>query len=190
MKKMILASASPRRKELLEKLEIPFEIKTGNVKETISTELPDEAVRELSLQKALNVAENEEEGTVIIGADTVVAFEKKILGKPKDAGDAVKMLKKLQGKTHQVYTGVTILIRERECWKPVTFSECTEVSFYPVSDEEIEAYVATGDPLDKAGSYGIQGKFGIYVSGIRGDYLNVVGLPVPRLLQELKKAGI
>lgn len=100
------------------------------------------------------------------------------------------MLEMLQGKTHQVYTGVTIALFREGRWQSHSFSECTDVTFYPVSREEIEAYVETGDPADKAGSYGIQGPFGIYVKEIRGDYHNVVGLPVSRLLYEGKKLGI
>ena len=190
MRKLILASASPRRKELLELLGAPFEIRTGNTEEKLTSDTPEEAVKELSLQKALAVAGEEEEETVIIGADTVVVFEGQILGKPKDEEDAESMLKMLSGKTHQVFTGVTLLQRVLGKWKQHTFAECTEVTFYPVSDEEIRAYVATKDPLDKAGSYGIQGPFGIYVREIRGNYSNVVGLPVSRILYEMKQAGI
>ena len=128
--------------------------------------------------------------SLIIGADTVVAFEGKILGKPSDEEDALDTLLKLQGKSHQVYTGVTLLVKEQGIWKPYTFSERTDVEFYPVSREELLEYIKTGEPMDKAGSYGIQGKFGIYVKGICGDYNNVVGLPVGRLVYELKKMKI
>ena len=131
-----------------------------------------------------------EEGTVILGADTIVSFDNKILGKPKNEEDAVNTLSMLQGNTHQVYTGVTVMERKDSKWETITFAECTDVSFYPVSEEEIRAYVATGEPMDKAGSYGIQGGFGAYVKGIRGDYTNVVGLPVGRLFYETKKHGI
>lgn len=190
MRKLILASASPRRKELLGLLGVPFEIRTGNTEEKLSSVMPEEAVRELSRQKAMAVAGEDEEGTVIIGADTVVSYEKRILGKPKDEKDAVSMLKMLQGNTHQVYTGVTLLWRRGGKWESHSFAECTEVTFYPVSDEEIRAYVATKDPLDKAGSYGIQGPFGVYVKELHGNYTNVVGLPISRILYEMKKAGI
>ena len=134
--------------------------------------------------------ENESEPCLVIGADTVVAFEGKILGKPSDEEDALDTLLKLQGKSHQVYTGVTLLVKEQGIWKPYTFSERTDVEFYPVSREELLEYIKTGEPMDKAGSYGIQGKFGIYVKGICGDYNNVVGLPVGRLVYELKKMKI
>lgn len=190
MSKIILASASPRRKELLERAGVIFEVIPGNGDEQITCTLPQEIVEELSLNKALAVAGNQEEGTLIIGADTIVVFENRILGKPKDEADAIQTLMKLQGNTHQVYTGVTVLERKGGKWKPYTFAECTDVTFYPVTEDEIRSYVHTGEPMDKAGSYGIQGLFGIYVRGIRGDYSSVVGLPVARLLYEMKKVGI
>lgn len=190
MRKIILASASPRRKELLEKAGVSFLVKPGDGEEKITCTEPEEVVKELSLQKAFFSAEDMEDGTVVIGADTIVSYDGKILGKPKDEADAFCMLKMLQGNTHQVYTGVTVLISKDGEWEPHTFAECTDVTFYPVSDEEIRAYIATGESEDKAGSYGIQGLFGIYVKGICGDYSNVVGLPVARLLYETKKLGI
>lgn len=190
--KIILASASPRRRELLEWAGVNFQVVTGNGEEHITETEPSRIVEELSAEKAFQVAEtiSEEEGTVVIGADTIVSFQGKILGKPSDKADSRKTLEMLQGNTHQVYTGVTIAFFREGRWQRRSFSECTDVTFYPVSEEEIEAYVATGDPADKAGSYGIQGPFGIYVKEIRGDYHNVVGLPVARLLYEGKKLGI
>lgn len=190
--KIILASASPRRRELLEWAGVNFQVVTGNGEENITETEPSRIVEELSAEKAFQVAEtiSEEEGTVVIGADTIVSFQGKILGKPSDKADSRKTLEMLQGKTHQVYTGVTIALFREGRWQSHSFSECTDVTFYPVSREEIEAYVETGDPADKAGSYGIQGPFGIYVKEIRGDYNNVVGLPVSRLLYEGKKLGI
>ena len=190
MKKIILASASPRRKELLENAGVTFVVQPGSGEEIITKANPDEIVEELSLMKAQFAAEEEEEGTLIIGSDTVVAFEGEILGKPADEEDAVRTLMKLQGKTHQVYTGVTVLERKNTTWIPYTFSECTDVEFYPVTEEEIREYVSTGEPVDKAGSYAIQGKFNVYVKAIRGDYSNVVGLPVARLLYEMKNRGL
>ena len=127
---------------------------------------------------------------MILGADTVVVFEGKILGKPKDEEDAVQTLKMLQGNTHQVYTGVTILENICGKWQKTSFAEKTDVTFYPVSEKEIRDYVKTKEPMDKAGSYGIQGLFGIYVKSISGEYSNVVGLPVGRLFYEAKKSGI
>lgn len=190
--KIILASASPRRRELLAWAGVDFQVITGSGEEHIRETEPSRIVEELSAEKAFQVAEtiSEEEGTVVIGADTIVSFQGKILGKPSDKADSRKTLEMLQGNTHQVYTGVTIAFFLEGRWQRRSFSECTDVTFYPVSEEEIEAYVETGDPADKAGSYGIQGPFGIYVKEIRGDYHNVVGLPVARLLYEGKKLGI
>ena len=190
MKKIILASASPRRKELLAKAGISFEIITGTGEEKTNSSDPEEMVKELSYGKAESVVENVVEDAVIIGADTIVFYDGCILGKPKDAEDAVETLLKLQGNTHQVYTGVTVLIKEGGNIRSLIFAECTDVTFYPVSENEIRAYVNSGEPMDKAGSYGIQGTFGVYVKGICGDYSNVVGLPVARLLYETKKQGI
>jgi septum formation protein len=190
MSKIILASASPRRKELLEKAGIAFEVRTAGGEEIITTTDPEEAVMELSRQKAQAVAGDEEEGTLIIGADTVVVYEGRILGKPADDADAIATLKALQGNSHQVYTGVTVLIREAKEWKPLSFADRTDVAVYPMTEKEIRDYVASGEASDKAGSYGIQGSFFVYVKGICGDYNNVVGLPVARLVYELKQAGI
>lgn len=193
MRKIILASASPRRSELLNKAGVTFTIVPSTGDEHITAESPEGAVQELAQEKAFSVAnalETAEEGTLVIGADTVVVFENKILGKPQNEADAKRTLAKLQGNTHQVYTGVSVLEYRAGKWLPHTFAECTDVTFYPVSEAEISAYVETKEPLDKAGSYGIQGLWGIYVKGINGDYNNVVGLPVARLLQEMKKLKI
>ena len=193
MSKIILASASPRRKELLAKSGISFTVIPAAGEEKRTSETPGEAVQQLARDKAEWVAQSLaecEEGTLVIGSDTIVVFENRILGKPKDRRDAAETLEKLQGNTHQVYTGVTVLERKAGKWVEHTFFESTDVTFYPVSREEIQDYIATGEPMDKAGSYGIQGLFGIYVKGICGDYNNVVGLPVARLFHEMKKSGI
>ena len=193
MKRIILASASPRRKELLAKAEISFTVIPAAGEEKRTSEDPGEAVQQLARDKAEWVAQSMsecEEGTLVIGSDTIVVFENRILGKPKDRRDAAETLEKLQGNTHQVYTGVSVLERKAGKWVEHTFFESTDVTFYPVSREEIQDYIATGEPMDKAGSYGIQGLFGIYVKGICGDYNNVVGLPVARLFHEMKKSGI
>ena len=193
MSKIILASASPRRKELLAKAGISFTVIPAAGEEKRTSETPGEAVQQLARDKAEWVAPSLaecEEGTLVIGSDTIVVFENRILGKPKDRRDAAETLEKLQGNTHQVYTGVTVLERKAGKWVEHTFFESTDVTFYPVSREEIQDYIATGEPMDKAGSYGIQGLFGIYVKGICGDYNNVVGLPVARLFHEMKKSGI
>ena len=193
MSKIILASASPRRKELLAKAEISFTVIPAAGEEKRTSEDPGEAVQQLARDKAEWVAQSMaecEEGTLVIGSDTIVVFENRILGKPKDRRDAAETLEKLQGNTHQVYTGVSVLERKAGKWVEHTFFESTDVTFYPVSREEIQDYIATGEPMDKAGSYGILGLFGIYVKGICGDYNNVVGLPVARLFHEMKKSGI
>lgn len=197
MIRYILASGSPRRKELLGQIGLQFEISVATGEEIITKEKPWEIVEELSRQKALEVAERyigQQRGDtdVIIGADTIVAFENgsktEIMGKPKDAADAKRMLKLIQNNTHQVYTGVTLVVlKENEEKKIITFHEKTEVNMYPMSDEQIDAYIATGECDDKAGAYAIQGRCGAYIKGISGDYNNVVGLPIGRLYQELIK---
>ena len=193
MEKIVLASGSPRRKELLARTGMKFSVVVSDGEEKTDLTDPAQAVEQLSQDKALAVAkmlEGQREVSLIIGADTVVAFKGEILGKPADEGDALQTLLKLQGKAHQVYTGVTLLVKEQGRWKPYTFSEKTDVEFYPVSQNELLDYIKSGEPMDKAGSYGIQGTFGIYVKGICGDYNNVVGLPVGRLVYELKKIEV
>lgn len=182
--KIVLASASPRRKELISLIADNVEIRPAECDET----LPDgigakEAVEYLSKIKndaAKSISAHDE---LIISADTVVAVSNEILGKPADKEDARRMIKLLSGRTHQVYTGVTISYKENA----VTFSEKTDVSFFDLTDDEIESYVSSSEPYDKAGAYGIQGKASLLVSGINGDYFNVVGLPVARLNRELSK---
>ena len=185
-KKIILASASPRRKELLSQIGVTFEIIKAEKEEHITSSIPTEVVKELSMQKAKEVAAKCD-GSIIIGADTIVAMEGQILGKPKDRADAMRMLRLLQGKKHQVITGVTVLLGST---KTLSFAEVTDVSLYPMTDAQIERYIATKEPMDKAGAYGIQGRFAAYVRGIEGDYNNVVGLPIGRLYQEVLSAGI
>lgn len=191
MKNVILASASPRRRELLHQVGIEPEIVPSHVEEVISSAEPDQAVMELSAQKAADVAAGfREKDVIVIGADTVVAVDGQILGKPKDREDAVRMLGMLQGRCHQVYTGVTMIFcggEKRERDGKITFAEKTDVHVYPMSRAQIEEYVSTGEPMDKAGAYGIQGRFAAHVKKISGDYNNVVGLPVGRVCQELVK---
>ena len=196
MRNIILASGSPRRKELLTQIGIPFEIVKAEGEEVITTAVPEEAVKELSRQKAREVA-TRTDGDVVIGADTVVAFEGEILGKPKGIEHARKMMRELQGKVHQVYTGVTIAVKAGNAKRVVTFCDCTDVEFYPMTEGEIEDYLAleregeTPVWSDKAGGYGIQTAFGTkFVKGIRGDYYNVMGLPASRVYHELKKLGV
>lgn len=190
MKQIILASASPRRKELLGLLERDFQIVPARKEEVLTTSDPGKAVRELSGQKAWEVAENAGLDTLVIGADTVVALDGEILGKPGDEKGACAMLRKLQGRTHSVFTGVTVIGTERDgrTWSH-TFAEETKVTISPMTETQIEDYVNHGESLDKAGSYAIQGVFGVYVERIEGDYNNVVGLPLSRLYRELCEAG-
>lgn len=183
---LILASASPRRKELLEKIGLPFTVQPAKGEERITQKSPAAVVMELSRQKAEEIATAQTGDCIIIGADTVVARGDKIMGKPKDAADAKQMLRSIADDCHQVYTGVT-LIRTGAHPQSVTFQEKTDVFLYPISDAELDAYIASGDPMDKAGAYGIQGDFAIYVKRIAGDYYNVVGLPIGRVYQELKR---
>lgn len=245
--RLVLASASPRRRELLAQIGAEFDILPARGEEHITTARPEQAVLELSRQKAEEVAgyfaipqmadgnsypaanarqkQNLEplqmeageepsgaafpegpmvgkegtegfrtvgtERTVILGADTVVAFQGQVLGKPKDKEDAARMLKMLSGNTHSVFTGVTaILLENQKTVKSLSFFEETKVAMYPMAEEEIKDYVATGEPMDKAGAYGIQGKCAIFIKKIMGDYNNVVGLPVAALYQKLAKSGI
>lgn len=182
---VILASGSPRRKELLAQAGFTFTICPAKGEEHTTNTLPCDIVCELSHQKALEIAQAQKDTCYVIGADTIVAFENRILGKPKDPADAVRMVSMLQGNTHQVYTGVTLIeVCENGTLREKTFYEETNVHVCPMNEDEITSYVATGEPLDKAGAYGIQGSFSIYVSGIEGDYFNVVGLPVSRLYHE------
>ncbi len=193
--KIYLASASPRRKELLKQVGISFRVVPSTVEEKITKEKPNEVVEELSYQKVVDVcgrlvAEGKED-FVVIGADTVVSAWGKILGKPADKTDAARMLKDLQGSSHQVYTGVTLAWKYKDM-SPMyaVFSECTDVTMYAMSDEEIQKYVDSGEPMDKAGAYAIQGLCAAHIQGICGDYNNVVGLPVGRLCQEMKRRGL
>ena len=184
--RVILASGSPRRRDLLSTI-------ISDVDETIPEgTAPHEAAAMLSSIKAESVAEGvpaakiKGSGTIIIGADTIVTMDGMILGKPKNKEHAAGMLELLQGRTHQVFTGVTIVLKTPIDDFKCTFTECTSVQVAPMTSEEIEEYIATGEPMDKAGSYGIQGFFAKYVQRINGDYNNVVGLPVARLNKEIK----
>lgn len=187
MSRVILASASPRRKELLGMIYPSFEIIPSGADENVAETEPSRVVEELSALKAGDVFETRagEEDILVIGADTIVAYEGQILGKPADKQQAFDMLKMLQGKTHRVYTGVTLCTGKAGACRRKTFHVCTEVTFYPLSDARIRAYVESGEPMDKAGAYGIQGQGALLVEKICGDYNNVVGLPVARLYQEI-----
>jgi septum formation protein len=202
MSRIILASASPRRKELLEQIGVEFEICPAKGEENVTESDPAAVVLELSKQKAEEIAVgvlsyNEAhpglvtpQDILVIGADTVVAYKGEILGKPRDEADAERMLTLLSGQVHSVYTGVTLVFLDKSGRTGEhAFFEKTDVSLYPLSAGEIARYIASGEPMDKAGSYGIQGRFASYIEKINGDYNNVVGLPVARLYQELKRLG-
>lgn len=198
-KRIILASASPRRREILSQVGLSFEIKVSQAEEKTESRIPSEMVMELSGLKAEDIfaslSEEERKETLVIGADTVVAQNGIVMGKPKNVERAAEMLDSLQGKVHYVYTGVTLIWENKKlspdgiltgevCRK--SFFEETAVEIYPMTKEEIRDYIKTGDPMDKAGAYGIQGIFAAHIKGITGDYYNVVGLPIGRLCQEIK----
>lgn len=196
-RRIILASASPRRKELLCQIGMDFEVRVSTADEKTQCTEPSGMVQELSRIKARDVlaafSEKDREDVLIIGADTIVCLDGRIMGKPKNTKQAVEMLEALQGNTHEVYTGVTLIWQEparglsQAQAREHSFYEKTSVSLFPMTAQEIADYAATGEPLDKAGAYGIQGKFAAYIRGIEGDFYNVVGLPTGRLCQELKK---
>ena len=196
--RLILASASPRRIQLLEQIGLSAKVHPSTLPEVVSSANPREVVKQLSRQKAEDIAAKIRDGRIewkededtagagdwaVIGADTVVAVDDQILGKPKSHEEAYGMIHSLQGRMHQVYTGVTVVTSE----KTVTFVEKTEVEVAPMTKQEIRSYADSAEPMDKAGGYGIQGLFGRYVSGIHGDYNNIVGLPVAHLYQVLKE---
>lgn len=211
--RLVLASASPRRRELLSQIGLEFTVMPSTKEENAKTTEAGALVQELSRQKAVDIWEQLSGGQgqnpdadqeqiseetqepnlngkrqpelLVIGADTVVCCEGKIIGKPHSREAAAEMLTALQGRSHEVYTGVTLYSQS----ETVTFFECTQVEFYPMTEVEISEYIDSKEPMDKAGAYGIQGLGARFVKGIRGDYNNVVGLPVGRLYQELKSHG-
>lgn len=179
---IILASKSPRRRELLEQAGFEFDIAPSDKEEIMEGKTVESMVTNLARVKANDVLQrHKEKNPIVIGADTIVVYEGEIFGKPKDEADAARMLMLLSGKTHEVLTGVCIATPKKE----ITFCEATKVTFYELSRQEIEDYIRTKDPLDKAGAYGIQGVFAKHVKGIVGDYFNVVGLPIARLYREI-----
>ena len=186
--KLILASASPRRRELLGLFHVPFEIRVADIDETMDPEkAPFDEVARVSRLKAQAVPREGED--VVIAADTIVVCEGKVLGKPHSAEEAVSMLRLLSGRDHQVMTGMTVICGDRER----TCTEVTDLHFRELSDKEIHAYVATGEPMDKAGAYGIQGGAALFCTHMVGDYYNVMGLPVCRLglmLREMVPEGM
>jgi len=185
MAELVLASQSPRRNQLLKLISEDFIVFPDDSPENADDTLaPHEYVSALSLTKCINVAEKFDEKAVVIGADTVVVLNKKILGKPLSEEEAETMLKELSGNMHSVYTGVTVMCKAQN--KVISFYEKTDVYFYGLSGEEIKNYVATKEPMDKAGAYGIQEKGALFVKKIDGDYNNVVGLPIARLARTLR----
>ena len=186
--KLILASQSPRRRELLSRLGLHFHVHAADIDETLEPDLPAyEQVARLSVKKAAAVAAADaREGDVVVAADTVVVLEGKILGKPRDQQEAREMLTALSGREHQVMTGITV----RKDGHAVTDTVVTHVHFRPLEQAEIEAYVASGEPMDKAGAYGIQGLASIFVDRLDGVYYNVMGLPLCRLCEMLRGAGV
>ena len=182
MQNIILASKSPRRQELIRNITDNFEVIVSPAEEILPDGIaPEEAPVYLAALKAKAVADRHPDA-VVIGADTVVILDGEILGKPRDAADAVRMLRLLSGRVHAVATGCCIIHGDRQR----RFSQRTEVRFYPLTDREIADYVATGEPMDKAGAYGIQDKGSLFVEGIVGDYFNVMGLPIGLLNRELR----
>ncbi len=181
---IILASQSPRRKELLGLFHIPFTVKAAHIDETMDPQKsPAEEVARVSREKAMATAHEADD--VVIAADTIVVCENQVLGKPKDPADACRMLHLLSGRAHQVMTGLTVL-RGDTC---KVCTEVTDLQFRTLSDREIEAYVRTGEPMDKAGSYGIQGGAALFCEKMAGDYYNVMGLPVCRLGEILRQVA-
>ena len=182
---IVLASASPRRRELLEMMGLEFEIVPAKDELDAEGLPPAEAVAKIALGKAMSVAKLRAENDLVIAADTLVCLNGELLGKPKDEAEAFAMLKKLSGNEHQVYTGVAVSQGD----KSVSCAEMTKVRFCRMSDEDIKNYIATFEPMDKAGAYGIQGKGAVFIEGIEGDYFNVMGLPLHRLSLMLKEFG-
>lgn len=186
---IILASASPRRAELLTQAKIPFTALPSNAEENLSADTPEELVEQLSFIKAndvYNKIKKEYKDVLVIGADTIVYYDGEVLGKPADEAEAFDMLKLLSDRTHSVYTGISIIFKKDGEKRTILLHDKTDVTFYPINDFELKEYIATKDPLDKAGAYGIQGPFAIHIKEIKGDYNNVVGLPIAKLYQALK----
>lgn len=186
---VILASSSPRRKELLERMGVTFTIDPSTCEEIIKDTDPAKVVLDLSYQKASDVAKRHE-NALIIGADTIVSKDGQILGKPKDKEDAYRMLTLLQGDMHQAFTGVTVIVKQGQDYKEFSFYSQCDVSFYPMTKEEIYGYIESNEPMDKAGAYGIQGKSAVFIKEINGEYNTIVGLPIAMLYQTLRTEGI
>ena len=185
---VVLASASPRRQELLRQVGVPFVVDPSPAEETIHPEwtIPEIAQR-LAERKAFDVASRHPEADVVIGADTIVVRDTEVLGKPVDAADATRMLAALSGQRHQVYTGFALVAPKLS--RSVSGAECTQVRFRVLDEGEIARYVASQEPMDKAGAYAIQGLASLFVEGIEGDYFNIVGLPIAQVNLALRQLG-
>jgi septum formation protein len=183
--KIILASSSPRRRELLKQAGILYSVEPADANESpLPGETPREHVKRLALLKARTIAARHKKG-LVLGADTVVVVDGDILGKPASKAEAKRMLTLISGRAHDVLTGIAIV--EAPTGRAVSAVEKTKVFVKPLSEDEIDEYIATGEPMDKAGAYGIQGRFSVYVTGVRGCFFNVVGLPLPRLFELIKE---
>lgn len=190
---MILASQSPRRIELMREAGFDFRVAPADIDESPHEgETPFELVERLAVSKAAYIAGTvAESGELVVAADTIVAIGGELLGKPADAADAHRMLRELSGRTHQVATGVCLIVAGDSARAPHSFVDVTDVTFYDLTDEEIDAYVASGEPLDKAGAYGIQGVGGrLLVRGIDGDFYNVVGLPIAKTVRAIRRYAV
>ena len=184
---LILASQSPRRREILHMLGYAFDCRPAHADETIPAGTPPEkAVELLAERKALAARLTAEDADTVLGSDTVVVLDGAILGKPADRSGAARMLRALSGRTHTVYTGVALLKGDEK----IVFHDRAAVTFYPLDDAEIAAYIATGEPMDKAGAYGIQGRGSALVEGIQGDFFTVMGLPAGKTVRALRQMGV
>jgi septum formation protein len=189
MKTLVLASASPRRQELIRTYGIPVRILVSDVDESTPADWsPEHVVEQLALRKARAVLADVEENEIVVGSDTIVVLNGAILGKPKDVEDAIRMVTALQGTTHEVYSGVACI--DKATGQALVDYRRTSITMAPLTDEQVRRYVATGEPMDKAGGYGIQGKAAEFVTEMVGDYFSVVGLPVAALAQLLQQLGV
>ena len=189
--RIVLASGSPRRKEILAGIGASYDVIVSDCDESTELTDPSELVKKLSGRKAEAVAKDLTGPVIVIGADTVVAYGGTILGKPKDRADARRMISMLADDTHQVYTGVSLVIKEETGERrEISFAECSEVEVDAMTDRQIEEYLDTREGEDKAGSYAVQGIFAVHIKGIRGDYFNIVGLPVAAIYKRLYEIGI
>lgn len=190
MAKVILASASTRRKDLLAQVGVDCEVQVSDIDENIDAEEPGALVEALASAKATNIADQQEGDFVVIGADTVVVKDGEVYGKPSNEEEATKMLTSLQGDRHEVYTGVTLISVAGGEGLIDTFHVRTIVDMMPMSEAQIKAYIKSGEPMDKAGGYGIQGKGAAYIRDVAGDFFNVVGLPISTVLSHLESMGV